>query len=218
MEAFLDRLHAQARANPFFQRLAVVSRILLAVGFIPPSITKILGHRFTSLGLDTPVGYFFDALHRTGAWWQFIGWSQFTAGVLLLIPATATVGAVLFFPIILNIFVITVAVGFTGTPFVTGPMLLAAFFLLCWDYDRLKPMVWPTSRRDTPPLVLTRVEIAGYLVGGAAALVVLTAIRGLVPRGVVLPALVTGALAALLVLAGWIQAAMRHTPDPGSVR
>ena len=46
----------------------------------------------------------------------------------LLVPRLTTIGAVMFFPIVLNIFVITVAVHFTGTPFITGPMLLASFF------------------------------------------------------------------------------------------
>ncbi|MCA9739750.1 MAG: DoxX family protein [Gemmatimonadetes bacterium] len=215
MEDRLDRLHARARAHPVFQRLAVVTRILLALGFIPTSLVKIMGRPFTTLGLDTSVGYFFDALHRTGAWWQFIGWAQLTAAVLILIPATSTLGAVIFFPIILNIFVITVAVGFTGTPFITGPMLVAGLFLLCWDWDRLKLLFFPPARR--PAVVRwrpTRLEMAGYVLGGLAGLVVMSAVRGLMPRAVTLPALATGAVAALLVLAGWMQAAR----SPGAVR
>ncbi|HET6668759.1 MAG TPA: hypothetical protein VFH15_00875 [Pyrinomonadaceae bacterium] len=43
-----------------------------------------------------------------------------------------------YFPLILNIFVITVSMHFTGTPVITGLMLLANIYLLCWDYDRLK--------------------------------------------------------------------------------
>ena len=46
-------------------------------------------------------------------------------------------GAIFYFPIILNIFVLTHATRFEGTRIVTF-MLLANLFLLVWDYDRLK--------------------------------------------------------------------------------
>jgi hypothetical protein len=55
-----------------------------------------------------------------------------------LIPRTATLGALVYFPIILNFFIIMVSMHFTGTPFITGLMLLANIYLLCWDYDKLK--------------------------------------------------------------------------------
>ena len=29
-------------------------------------------------------------------------------------------------------------------PFITGPMLLASIYLLCWDYDVLKNLMRPT--------------------------------------------------------------------------
>jgi hypothetical protein len=57
---------------------------------------------------------------------------------LLLIPRTATLGALLYFPVILNIFIITVSLRFTGTWAITGLMLLANLFLVCWDYDKWK--------------------------------------------------------------------------------
>ncbi|HEU4327215.1 MAG TPA: hypothetical protein VFS21_29005 [Roseiflexaceae bacterium] len=43
----------------------------------------------------------------------------------------------------LNIAVLTTALPFGGTPLITWPMLLAALYLLCWDYDRSKPLIWP---------------------------------------------------------------------------
>lgn len=207
MESFLDRLHARARGSFALQRLAIISRLLLALAFVPTALIKVQGLPFTVMGTDTPVGHFFDAMHRTGGYWRFIGWGQLLAGLLLLIPRTATLGAVMFLPIILNIFVITVALGFKGTPFVTGPMLLAAVFLLCWDYDRLKGLLfWPVERRVPVPAAVpvTRLELGGYLLGTAAGLVVLSAQRSLVPARLVLPALAAGGVAALLVLASWL--------------
>jgi hypothetical protein len=58
-----------------------------------------------------------------------------------VIPRTATLGALMFFPLIVNIFVITVSLHFQGTPIITGLMLLANIYLLCWDYDKLKHLV-----------------------------------------------------------------------------
>jgi uncharacterized membrane protein YphA (DoxX/SURF4 family) len=112
--------------------------VLLALAFIPSGLTKALGNRFTRLGLESPVGFFFESLYRTGFYWRFLGLCQLAAALLLLIPRTATLGALVYLPLTLNIFVITVSLRFTGTPFITGLMLLANVYLLCWDYDKLK--------------------------------------------------------------------------------
>lgn len=140
-ESFLDRLHAWARRQRYLKVFTVLTRILLALGFLPSGLTKVRGARFTSLGLDNPVGFFFESLYRTGFYWKFLGLCQLAAALLLVIPKTATVGALVYFPLILNIFVITVALHFTGTPLITGLMLLANLYLLCWDYDKLKHLV-----------------------------------------------------------------------------
>lgn len=136
-----DRWHARARRSRWLGRLAVLSRVLLALGFLPSGLTKVLGNRFTTLGVETQVGFFFESLYRTGFYWRFIGLAQLAAAALLLIPRTATLGAVVYFPVILNIFVITVAMRFRGTPVITGMMLLASIFLLAWDWHRLRTIV-----------------------------------------------------------------------------
>lgn len=223
VEAFLDRLHAGARRVPALHRLAVVSRILLALAFIPTGTVKLLGQRFTLMGPDTSVGYFFEAMYQTGFYWNFLGLSQVLAGVLLLLPWTATLGAVVTFPLVLNIFLITVSVGFRGTPFITGGMLLAATFLVCWDYPRLRAILWPGgSPSDGPPARIGRLEKAGYALGTGCGLGVFAAVRGLLPREVVLPLLVGGCLAVLMVVVAWIRelvpvrAASQSSGDPRS--
>ena len=134
----LERLHARARSSRVLRAFTVFTRVVLALGFLPSGLTKVLGNRFTVLGVDNPVGFFFEALYRSGFYWNFLGLCQLAAALLLLVPRTATLGALLYFPIILNIFVLTLSMHFTGTPFITGLMLLANLYLLCWDYDRLK--------------------------------------------------------------------------------
>jgi uncharacterized membrane protein YphA (DoxX/SURF4 family) len=137
-ESALDRAHARVRRERLLNIFTVFTRILLALAFTPSGITKVLGNRFTILGLDNPVGFFFEAMYRTGFYWRFLGLCQLGAALLLLIPRTATIGALVYFPLALNIFVITVSLEFRGTPFITGLMLLANIYLLCWDYDKLK--------------------------------------------------------------------------------
>jgi len=138
MSLSLDQLHARLKKNRLLKIFTVFTRILLALAFLPSGLTKVLGNRFTVLGIDDPVGFFFEALYRTGFYWRFLGICQLTVALLLVIPRTATLGALAYFPLILNIFVITVSMGFTGTPVITGLMLLASIYLLCWDYDKLK--------------------------------------------------------------------------------
>jgi hypothetical protein len=93
------------------------------------------------------LGHYFDALHHTGFYYTFIGVSQLTAALLLLIPRTTLLGAIIYFPIILNICALTYATRFEGTRIATL-MLLANVFLLCWDYGRLKYVLPLASSSD----------------------------------------------------------------------
>ncbi|HKR65069.1 MAG TPA: hypothetical protein VJZ00_15150 [Thermoanaerobaculia bacterium] len=147
LETTFDHWHTAAREQRWLYKFAWVTRILLALAFLPSSLTKILGHRFTNLGLDSPVGFFFEAMYRTGIYWNFIGVMQLTAAILLIVPRMQALGALLYFPIVLNIFLITVGIGFQGTPFITGAMLLGSFFLLCWHYDAWKSVLFPHKLR-----------------------------------------------------------------------
>ncbi len=173
LEAGLDRLHARLRRSIWLRRFTVGTRLLLAAGFIPPGLTKVVGHRFTLMGVDTPIGYFFDAFFQAGEFYMFVGAMQVLAGLLLLMPRTATLGAVLYLPIIANIFVITLSMGFKGTWIVTGLMTLACLWLVVWDYDRIKPILpfAPVERAEAKPgqllATLAYLLMAGGLLGGA---------------------------------------------------
>ena len=54
----LDQLHAKIRSLRIFIWFTWGTRILLALGFIPSGMKKVLGNRFTNLGIDTDVGFF----------------------------------------------------------------------------------------------------------------------------------------------------------------
>jgi hypothetical protein len=146
LEKTLDRVHASVTANKWLQIFTAFVRVLLAIGFIPPSIKKIMGEPFTVLPDSNPVGHYFNALYQTGFYYEFLGWGQLVAALLLLFPRTAHLGALMFFPIIANIAVLTSSVGFAGTNYITALMLVAATYLVAWDYDRLKTILF--SKRE----------------------------------------------------------------------
>ncbi len=145
--ANLEQLLDEWKRNQWLRYFAVCCRVALALGFIPSGIVKVMGERFTALPSNHPLGHYFDALYLTGFYYTFIGVSQLTAALLLLIPRTALLGAILYFPIIFNICVLTYATRFEGTRIATL-MLLANLFLLWWDYARLKYILPLASSSD----------------------------------------------------------------------
>lgn len=130
--------HRQAKHNRWLRYFTVFNRVALAAGFLPSGFVKIMGERFTALSVNHPMGNYLEALHLTGYYYTFIGIMQVTAAVLLLIPRTATLGAMLYFPIILNICILSLAVCFDGSLLSSPLMVLANLYLLCWDYGKLK--------------------------------------------------------------------------------
>ena len=150
----LEEILCEARSDKWFKRFAVFCRIALAAGFLPTGYVKIIGERFTGLPPNNPLGHYFDALHLTGYYYTFIGIAQIIIAILLLIPRTALLGALMYFPVIINICVLTYATRFDGTRGVTM-MLLASLFLLIWDYDRLKHIL-PLKQLKTEPRVVKK--------------------------------------------------------------
>jgi hypothetical protein len=193
-----------------------MNRILLAMAFLPTGLVKATGQRFTTLPVENPVGFFFEAMYRTGPYWYFIGFAQIAASVLLLVPGTATLGALLFLPIIVSIVLITWGVGFTGTVWVTTGMLVAVVYLLCWDGDRLWAAAWHVlGKRPTPSLLadMTWMERAGWILGGATGMALFLVMRSFLPREITSGLLGAGSVAVLLVLAGWVTGAVRKRRD-----
>lgn len=146
----LRLLHAKAKANKWLRYFATFSRVALALGFIPSGFVKIKGERFTALPSNHPLGHYFDVLHTTGYYYTFLGISQLFIALLLLIPRTALLGALMYFPVILNICVLAYAVRFEGTR-ITTFMLLASSFLLFWYSDRIKHILPVKQPKPQPP-------------------------------------------------------------------
>ncbi len=199
----LDFLFLWLRSKPFFHRFSWFTRLLLMAGFFPTGLVKLLGRPFTILGPDTPIGAFFEAMHQTGLFWRFIGLSQIAAAVLVVIPACAHLGAAVFFPIILNIFVITVALHFKGTPVVTGLILLAVLYLLFWDYHRFRVLIFEKPRPLPQPLPdhrLDRWERIGFGMFAVGLLLTFLGVRSLFPAWAGPVPIIAGFLGGLLAL------------------
>jgi uncharacterized membrane protein YphA (DoxX/SURF4 family) len=151
----LEEIYYEAKSDKWFQNFAVFCRIALAASFLPAGFVKIMGERFAEgLPHNNPLGHYFDALLLTGYYYTFIGIAQVIIAILLLIPRTSLLGALMYFPIILNICVLTYATRFDGTRFNTMAVL-ACLFLLVWDYDRIKHIL-TFKQPKTDPLVLKK--------------------------------------------------------------
>ena len=212
LPASLARAHTWARQQPWLGRFTLMNRLLLAFAFFPTGLVKATGHRFTSLPVDNPVGFFFEAMYQTGPFWYFIGFMQIAAAVCLLIPATATLGAVMFVPIIFSIVLVTHGIGFGATAWITTFMLLSAIYLVCWDADR----VWAGAshllgKRAGLPLLAgaTLAEKTGWILGGIVGMMLVMTTRGYVPAAWRLELLMIGALSFLIVVGSWVWQAVR---------
>lgn len=131
--------------------LVILVRYLIGFAFIPSGMVKLLGLRFTSLPTSNPVGYFFDAMYKTGIYWYLLGLAQVVAAGLLMTQRFAALGSAVYFTIMVNIWAITVGVNFQGTWVITSLMLLASLFLIVWDAPKFRPLLL----RETSTIIIT---------------------------------------------------------------
>jgi len=139
---------------------------------------KVLGERFTVLAVNHPMGNFLEALYHTGYYYTFVGVMQVLAAILLLIPRMATIGAIIYFPIILNICILSLSVRFDGSQITSPLMVCAALYLLCWDYHKFKN-VFPFNHSDSdlpPKDELTR-KVPVKFFAGVLTVIVLTVLH-----------------------------------------
>jgi hypothetical protein len=170
-----------------------------------------MGGEVKPIGEIEPFFQFWRVMATSGLYWKFIGASQVLAGALLMTQRFAKLGAMMFLGIITNIFVVTVAYSFEGTPVITGLMLLAAVYLLAWDLDSFQPLFRSPDR-------VTRVEPeSGWISSpfwawlGALLVAVVTAeyMLGVNPFIQGCSVFVIGLVGLLIFLAGTLRASRR---------
>lgn len=138
----MEKIIFKLKLLKVFQVFTLFVRHLLGIAFIWAGILKVKGIRFEpQSGEHTPidsVSHLLEAIYRSGFYWYFIGWGQVIAGLLIMSQIFSTLGAVLYFPIMLSIFMLTTA--FQGPVFLimTSLMLLGNIYLLLWDWNKLK--------------------------------------------------------------------------------
>lgn len=194
-EHSIRRLHKKIVTNYWLQLFAAMVRGLLAVGFIIPGLKKVVNVPFApGIPVDQPIGYFFDAFFQASEYYIFVGLAQVVAGLLLLFPSTVAVGSFIYLPIILNIFVITITLQFTGTWLIAGMMLLATLYLVCWEFDKWCLIV---PGFDEPSTIIPEKNLGFFstlIAGGLTAITGLSSlffVRGLFITGpVLIPSLI----------------------------
>lgn len=138
------RILTRMKQYELLQLFTVYLRYLLGCAFMVAAFSMGKVNQFIDLGpdmmtsLDNPIGLAFASFIHSPLYWGFIGWSQITAGALLVTQRFARAGVLIYLVIILNIFIITQTYGFAGTNVITGFMLLAAIFLAIWEADVLQ--------------------------------------------------------------------------------
>lgn len=134
---------------------------------------------------------------------RFIAISELGVGILLLTRRSATLGAFLLAPMLLNILVITISLHWRGTPYVVSGLLVMDAALLVYDRSRL----WPLILDRAGPLQMPRESAVrsqiGWLLLLAAMLIGLGSIR--IARENTAAMLLVAAMIVGLALLDWRQ-------------
>ena len=82
-------------------------RIGMGLTFIISGARKLPGVKFTILSTDDPVGAYFNAMHETGFYWNFIGYFQIIMGILIFFNRFVVISSLLMMPVVINIFLVS---------------------------------------------------------------------------------------------------------------
>lgn len=122
----------------FWKVCALLSRFCMGLIFFMAGMSKLIPFP----GIIGPV-WLAEALepHGLGLYANFIAVSQIVIGLLLFTQRFATLGAIMLFPMLANILMITISLGWQGTPYVILFLLANNIFLLLYDWHRLKVLI-----------------------------------------------------------------------------
>ena len=140
--AIKNKFLKKIKEKIWMQVIIIYTRYLLGGAFVFASLIKIKGQRFTTeSGAVEPINsswHFFETMYQSGLYWKFIGLGQLLAGFLLMTQRFSKLGALINFPILANIFAVTISYYFAFTPLIVAAMLLANLALIFWEWDELK--------------------------------------------------------------------------------
>jgi hypothetical protein len=124
--------------NTLFQLSVIGIRIFLGFIFFTAGMGKLTQGQYFPLTMFPMSLAKMLAPYGLGLWGEFVAWSQVLIGFLLMSQRFATLGAIMSLPLILNIFVVTVSLGFGGTPYLNAFLIFLNLYLLAADYHKLK--------------------------------------------------------------------------------
>lgn len=143
-----------------------------------PDLSKITYDAFRSiLGvvfLSSGIGKFYGTSGLIGPGWMFaelkpyslllfavfVALAEIIIGYILLIRRFSTLGAVMLFPMILNILIVVISLKWQGTPQVDSVFLTMNLYLLYFDRHKLLPVL---GIQSTPELKTVLSETGLYL-------------------------------------------------------
>ncbi len=147
----------------------IVTSIRLFLGFVlfGAGMSKLYeNHAFP--GIIGPVWLEEElAKYGLGLFARFVAMGQVVAGGLLLTQRFATLGAVMSFPMLLCILMVTISLQWQGTPYVNAVFLAMNSYLLAYDYHKLKFLIAENSQ-SIAEQPLKRYDKKGDLLWGLA--------------------------------------------------
>jgi uncharacterized membrane protein YphA (DoxX/SURF4 family) len=189
-------------------RTLVAIRVFLGLIFFTSGMGKLTHGAYESL--IGPV-WLIERLapYGLGLWATFVAWAQVTIGLLLFSRRFSTLGAIMLVPLLANILMVTVSLGWRGTPIVNAFLLALNLVLLIADRRRLMFLISDDPPRHEPtyqPAIhVGRADlawIAGLLLCVAAVL--------LFPVARTLTFVVSAAGLAIMAAAPWLSSAERE--------
>lgn len=157
------------------QWLVTATRLLLGFILFGAGMSKLYeNHAFP--GIIGPV-WLEDELAKYGLalFARFVAFSQVIAGGLLITQRFATLGAILSFPMLLCILMVTISLEWQGTPYVNAIFIAMNAYLLVYDYHKLKFIISDKSV-DFKTVKLERKDRIGDLIWALAFTLILLSI------------------------------------------
>lgn len=193
------------------RRLVTLTRLFLGGILFGAGMSKLyVDHAFP--GLIGPV-WLEERLaeHGLALFARFVAFSQVLAGILLLTQRFATLGAIISFPLFLNILLVTISLEWRGTPYVNAVFLAMNSYLLLIDFPKLK-FIFTDTTADQLPLVRVRKEPRKDILFLTALVLIFVSI----PFSYVNLYAAWGLVALCLGVIAWIQLRKKTTPKETS--
>ncbi len=165
--------------HKFWKFIAGCIRFWLGIILLSAGITKMFHGHFIQL-IGPPWMESELEKYNLGFYSIFVAYSQIVIGFLLLIKRFATLGAVMAFPMFVNILMITISLHWQGTPYVVTFFLLCNIYLLIYDYHKIKFLITDDAKSiQNIPIKRNDIQLDVLYIIGLIIILIAVSIRGL---------------------------------------